>query len=406
MKVVVVGTGPGSASLYTWQVVSEVKEADLVLSSLKRIDTLSAYNDNVKYLGVMDTVEYINSNQEKDEKVVVAASGDTGFYSIATTIRKYVDSTVEVEFCPGISSLTYFMAKIKMGYERAKLISLHGREGNIVPYVCYNETVFTLTGGQIKAHDIIRELKEAGFGNEVTVYVGENLSLENERIVSGNLSGISDFEFSDLCVVVIHNKNYVNPHRVLHDEDFIRGKSPMTKEPIRNLSLSTLEIQPTDVVYDVGAGTGSVTCAMAYKAFNGMVYAIEKKEEAFGLVKKNIEKTGARNIKVIHNDAPNGMEDFPAPDKVFVGGSTGSAGKIIDLCLEKNPNAVFVFNAIALETIGNTMALFEERNMKAEVTCINSSRAEKLGRYNLMKADNPVYIIKGVKIDEQQQSNS
>lgn len=402
MKVVVAGTGPGDASLYTGEVVKAIEDADLVLSSLKRIDTLATYNENVKYLGVMDTVEYINSNKGRDENIVVAASGDTGFYSIASTIRKYVDKDVKVDFCSGISSLTYFMAKIKMGYEQAKLISLHGRAGNIVPHVCYNERVFTLTGGKIKAQDIIRDLKEAGFGPEVKVYVGENLSPENERIVSGNLEEISSYEFSDLAVVVIHNESYVNPYKVLRDEDFIRGKSPMTKEPIRNLSLSSLEIQPTDVVYDVGAGTGSVTCAMAYKAFEGMVYAVEKKEEAFQLVKKNIEKTGARNIKVIHSDAPDGMEDFPAPDKVFVGGSTGSAAKIIDLCLEKNPKAVFVFNAIALETIGNTMALFEERNMKVDVTCINSSRAEKLGRYNLMKADNPVYIIRGVKIDDEQ----
>lgn len=402
MNVVIVGIGPGNPEIFTGQACSAIKDADVVLSSLKRVDGIRELNDNVKILGVMDTVDYINNNKDRDMTVAVAASGDTGFYSIASTIKRRADEGIEISFIPGISSMLYFHAKITESYGDTVLVSLHGNDKSIIPYVCYNQKVFALSGGTVKAHNIVRELVDAGLGDCCQVYIGENLSFDNERIVKGTPEELKDLEFEDLAVVFIRNNNYVNKYKTLKDDDFVRGDSPMTKEAVRNLSLSALEIEPGDKVYDIGAGTGSVTCAMAYKACESFVYAIEKNESAVELVRKNMEETGARNIKVVCGKAPSGMEDFPAPDKVFIGGSTGEMGNIVDLCLEKNPDAVFVANAITLETIAQTIQVFKDRNMDTEVSCVNVSVAHKLGRYNLMKAENPIYIIKGVRKNEEE----
>lgn len=400
MKVYITGVGPGDLDFFTDRAKSIIKSADIVLSSQKRINAVKALNENTQFMGIMDTVEYINKNKDVDGIVCIAASGDTGFYSIASTIAKKIDPEIEYEFVCGIGSLSYLMSKLGKGYENTALVSLHGREKNIVSYVSYNENVFALTGGKIKAKDVASKLCKAGLGSCVKMTVGENLTFDNERIVTGTSEEILKYDFCDLSVIYVHNQNYVNRYKTLKDGDFIRGKSPMTKEAVRNLSVSALEIEPSDVVYDIGAGTGAVTCALAYKAFESTVYAVEKNDFAVELIEENRKKTGAYNIEITHSTAPDGLSDLPACDKVFIGGSTGHMGDIIDVCLSKNPKTVFVVNAITLETISQAVNLFSERNMETEIMCANIAVANKLGRYNLMKAENPVYIIKGMHLDE------
>lgn len=396
MKVIVAGAGPGAITSYTAQALDCVRNADVVLAAARLAEPLKALRPDVKVLGVMDTVDFVNERRDQDLTVCVAASGDTGFYSIASTLKKRLDPSVQLEFVSGIGSLSYFAAKLQMGYEDMKLVSLHGREASIIPYVCYNRSVFALTGGSVKAGDVVNQLIDAGL-TEVTVHIGENLSSGEERILSGSPLELAGQTFCDLAVVIVENKNYVNRYKVLKDGDFIRGKSPMTKEAVRNLSVAALEIEPTDIVYDIGAGTGSVTCAMAYKACESMVYAVEKEDSAVALVRQNMAATGARNIVVRRALAPDGLADFPPADKVFIGGSTCNLKEIMEAVLAANDRAVFVITAVTLETIAQSVDVCRTLGLETEIICVNAAAAQKLGRYHLMKAENPVYIIKGAK---------
>lgn len=396
MKVIIAGAGVGSEKMFTGDFIEVLKGADLVLTSERLLDSLSKINENVEVMGVLDTVKYINERADQNLNVVVAASGDTGFYSIAKTVSRMVDSKIEIEYRAGIGSLAYFASKIQIGYENMKLISLHGKEKSIVPYVNYNQYVFSLSGGTLKAHNIINELCEKGLGR-VTVYVGENLSDETEIIVIGSAEELKDKIFGDLAVLVIENDNFTNSYKSLRDEDFIRGKSPMTKQAIRNLSVAALEIKPQDVVYDIGAGTGSVTCAMALKANESMVYAIEKEQAALELLENNMDKLDIRNITYVSGLAPEGMESFPPADKVFIGGSSGNLRDIVNTVLAKNDKAMFVVTAVSLETLNEAVSLFNDGTYDTEISSVSVANAKKLGRYNLMMGENPVYIIKGVK---------
>lgn len=399
MKVIAAGAGPGAAELYTERMKAVIQSADLVLTAERLAEPLgriAGSADKLQVMGVMDTVAYLNDRADADMTVCVAASGDTGFYSIASTLKKRLRPEIQLEFLCGIGSLSYFAAKLKMSYEDMKLVSLHGRERSIVPYVCYHQKVFALTGGSLRAHDLARQLLDAGL-TEVTMHVGENLSAAEERIVSGKPEELAEMNFDDLSVVVVENENYVDRHRTLKDDDFVRGKSPMTKEAVRNLSLAALAISPSDVVYDIGAGTGSVTCAMALKASESMVYGVEKNPDAVKLVQTNMAKTGARNIVIKEATAPSGLEGFPPADKVFIGGSTGNLKEIMETVLLRNEKAVFVITAVTLETISQATAVCKNLNLETEIICANISTAQKLGRYNLMQAENPVYIIKGSK---------
>lgn len=399
MKVIAAGGGPGALEFYTGAVLEAVKNADVVLTAQRLSEPLVALNKNVQVMGITETVNFLNEHASASMNVCVIASGDTGFYSIASTLSKRLAPEIHLEFLCGIGSLSYFCAKVKCSYENMKLVSLHGRGRSIVPFVCYNRKVFALTGGELKAHTLIRQLVDAGLA-DVTVHVGENLSSDHERIVSGTAAELAELVFDDLSVMIVENPKETNRYAVLKDSDFLRGKSPMTKEAIRNLSVAALEIEPTDVVYDIGAGTGSVTCAMALKASESTVYAVEKNAEAVELVLRNMEKTGAKNICIRQAFAPEGLEEFPPADKVFIGGSTGNLREIMEHILTKNPSAVFVVTAVTLETISQSIDVMKELNMETEITCANISTAQKLGRYHLMKAENPVYIIKGARIIE------
>ncbi len=397
MRVIVAGAGAGSESLFTPRFVQAIKDADIVIAAgrlASSLCTIEGAKDKIREFKVMQTVEYIKEHSEDDLLVCVAATGDTGFYSIASTIYRHVSGMVEIRFLPGISSMAYLCASIGKGYEHMKLISLHGKDGSIIPHVCYNELVFSLTGGSVSVKDILTQLIDAGL-TYVKVNIGENLSLENERITSGIPQELISNEFDDLAVVIIENKNYMNNYRSLKDEEFIRGSVPMTKRAVRDLSVTQLEIKPTDVVYDIGAGTGSVTCALALKASENFVYAIEQKQEGVDLIKQNINALGTYNIKVIKDVAPAGMDEFPAPDKVFIGGSSGNLKEIVNRIINANRKAVILVTAVTLETLTEATAVFDEFKMAKEVSCINVSNAKKLGRYNLMFAENPVYLIKG-----------
>lgn len=399
MKVTVVGAGPGKTEVLTQQGSDAIETADVVLTSEHLVGLVSEIRDGYTILGVMDTLAYIKENHSKDITVCVVASGDTGFYSIASTVRRNAPEDVPVEFICGISSMQYFCALTGHSYEHMKLVSLHGRAGSIVPYVCYNKEVFALTGGDMKAGDVIAELAAFGLGG-VRVWVGEKLSLPGEMIVSGTASELMDRTFGDLAVVILENPHPADPYQVLRDGDFIRGKAPMTKEGVRNLSLASLSVRPTDVVWDIGSGTGAMTCVLAQAARESFVYAIEKEPEAVSLAEQNMEKLGIRNIRLVQGEAPEGTSDFPAPDKVFIGGSSGNLREILTAVLDKNDRAQILVTAVTMETISEAFTLMKELGLQMDVTSVSVANASKLGRYHLMKAENPVYLIKGERTIE------
>lgn len=394
MKIFVIGAGLGKIELLSQNSLNLIKTANLVISTDRLYEKFKELNKNSVCLSLSKIADRIKAESNL-QSIVILASGDVGFYSISKTLKSSL-LDYELEFVNGTSSLQYLSSKMQIPYNNIKTISVHGREKSIIPYVCYNECVFVLTGGKYKAHDVINELISVGLA-DVIVTVGENLSDKTERIITDTPHNLSGLKFDNLCVMIIQNNNYHNANIVLHDSDFIRAKVPMTKEDVRNLSLAKLEIMPTDVVYDIGAGTGSVSIAMAYKANESFVYAIEQKKDAVELIIKNKQKLGAFNLKHINAKAPDGICDLPAPDKVFIGGSSGNLDIILETVLEKNPNVKIIVNAITLETVNEAVTCFEKRNMDTDIICVNISKADKIGRYNMMKAQNPVYIISGKK---------
>ena len=187
------------------------------------------------------------------------------------------------------------------------------------------------------------------------------------------------------------------------DEAFVRGKVPMTKEEVRCIALSKLRLGETSVVYDIGAGTGSVAVEAARMAFRGRVYAVERNPEGFKLIRENQEALRAAGLTVIPGEAPEALEDLPAPDQVFIGGSGGRLSEILAAVLRKNPRVRVVITAISLETVAEAKACMEKiRHREEDVVQVSVSRARKAGNYHLMTGLNPVWIF-SFTCDEEEQ---
>ncbi len=178
------------------------------------------------------------------------------------------------------------------------------------------------------------------------------------------------------------------------DEEFIRGDVPMTKMEVRAVSLAKLKLTRDAVVYDIGAGTGSVSVECANLSDSVKVYAIEKNEDALDLIKKNADRFGLPNIEIIPGEAPDILEALPAPTHVFIGGSSGNMNEIIHSCIEKNPEARFVVNLIMPESLAKLLDCLKLEDVTdPEIVQITVARSKKVGSGHLMQGLNPVWIV-------------
>ena len=169
----------------------------------------------------------------------------------------------------------------------------------------------------------------------------------------------------------------------------------MTKQEVRAAALAKLAVRPEDILWDVGAGTGSVSVELALAAPRGQVYAVECNETACGLIRQNREKFAAFNLTLIEGKAPDALKALPAPDAVFIGGTKGGMAGVVDAVLEKNPSARICISAIALETLSAAVAALTAHGLSAEVAQIAVSRTRPAGRLHLLMANNPVFLITG-----------
>ena len=391
-KVYLVGTGPGDISLLTGRAVELIKKCGRVVATGRLANQMKPLRGDVETCELSRLEEKLLESTE--EEITVLVSGDTGFFSAAKTLGSRLRGRLEIEAVNGLSSLQYLCAKTGSDYEQLEIVSLHGRERCFLGQVSYNPAVFFLTGGRNKAQDICASLSKNGLGF-VSVTAGEKLSLPDERIVTGTAEELSKLEFDDLTVLLVKNKAFADCHAPLKDGDFIRGGVPMTKEEVRWLSTEKMGIRPDDIIYDIGAGTGSVSIEMARRAHAGMVWAIERADEAVGLIAENRKKLGAYNLKIIKGQAPDCLSGLPAPDKVFIGGSGGRLREILEWLLVINPNVRVTANAVSLETLDEAVKTMTEMGMEPEIVSISIAKAKKAGNHHMMLGQNPVFIITG-----------
>ncbi len=407
--VTLVGIGMGTKETLTCEGAEAIAQADVLIGAKRMVEPFVRDGQQVFLSYKPDEICKHISSLSADKKAVVLLSGDVGFYSGATKLLQRLPGNTKV-IC-GISSMIYFCSRLQTVWEDIYPVSIHGRERNLIGLLKERHRLFVLAGSRECVSEICKKLVYYGM-EAVKVSVGERLSYPDEKITVKQAKDLTEYEADGLCVLLLERQESANygleqneaadsiwlkENIVTHgkpDTLFLRDKVPMTKEEIRSISLSKLRLTRDAVVYDIGAGTGSVSVELAQQAVDGRVYAIEKKEEAAALIIKNKQRFAVDNLTVVSGLAPEALKELEAPGYAFVGGSSGNLKEILELLLAKNPQIRVVVNAITLETVSETVQCLKELPFTdTEIISVNVAKSRQAGNYHLMMGQNPVYVI-------------
>ena len=414
-KITLLGCGLGTQSL-TLEALEALRGADLLFGAPRLLEEARSLLGDTRaeffpYYTAREIGEVLNQ-AAPGLAAVVLLSGDSGFFSAGTALSEaFADE--DCRLLPGISCLSGFFARLGLPWQDVAIQSLHGRRGNPVDLLRREKRVFFLLGKDEERKQLLAELCAAGFGS-CPAALGENLGLSldssadilqesegqqpgsRERIQRGKLEELRFAEPGSLAVLTVENPAADARVRTgLPDTAFIRGKVPMTKAEVRALIMSKLALAPDDRAADIGAGTGSVTVEMALAAWKGRIYAIEREPEGLELIRRNLRAFQVGNVEIIDSEAPDKMETLPPMDAAFIGGSGGRLEAIVSVLCRNNPQIRLVLTAITLETLEEARHVLSAHGFAFEITQLSVTRATEMGRYHLLRAENPIFLISG-----------
>ncbi len=410
LEISLVGIGMGNAQTLTMAAHTAIREANVILGAKRMVSPYKNIGKEVEEIYLSkDIIPYVDDiyQNHQTKKIVVLFSGDSGMYSGAARLYAALNEwaadkaeNVKIHIYPGISSISYFASKLAENYSDAAIESWHGKggdeayPGHLVEQIKTHEKVFVLLSEAKDVKQLGLLLKAYGLC-ESQIAVGYQLSYPEENVHYFTVEECISAELPEgLYLARIINPN---PEKQLFcaisDDEYTRAKVPMTKQEIRHLSVAALNLTRNAVVYDIGAGTGSVAIEIAKQDASIRVYAIEKKADAVELIRENADKFACGNLEVVEGLAPEALSDLPNPTHAFIGGSSGNLKEIVALLVEMNPKIRIVMNAVTIETVGEISEVLKNYGgADASLVQIQASRNRQAGNYTLMEAMNPVYI--------------
>jgi precorrin-6B C5,15-methyltransferase / cobalt-precorrin-6B C5,C15-methyltransferase len=335
-----------------------------------------------------------------EHNVCILASGDPLFFGVGGLVGKKLGAE-HVEVIPHPSAMQWAFARVGLKWDDATLISLHGRS---------REGFLTRLRGAAKVAVYTDPTNHpAALAAELlavedtawNAWVCESLGGPGERVRPFTIAALAECtDIGPLNILLLTREgSWKAPPLIpfLHEDAFAKRmpkKGLITKREVRLLSLAALGIRPDSVVWDIGAGSGSVAIEAAMLAPQGRVYAVEVDPEGVEICRDNVRTHRVDNVRVIAGRAPEALAELETPDAVFVGGSKGSMDEIIDVALDRlRPGGRLVVNTITLENSGEAYQAFRRRELVPEVTLLQVSRAEPLARYLRYEAQNPIQIF-------------
>ena len=424
-KVYVIGIGYRPVDKGTRELILS---SDFILASsrlldvFKRYDEFESVREKIKDINNVDeTIAFIGTELSGQQPVVITllASGDPMFCGIGRrAIMEFGRDRITI--IPDLSSIQLAFSKIKMAWDDALLISLHGGpdpkkrrrlpyELNDIPLLLRrHDKIGILTDRENNPSAIARAILEAGAINPhyckgIKIFVCERLGYPDEKITEGTPEDIAGISFSDPNVVIaLNTENSLQPDPDifgLSEKEILHSRGLITKDEIRAVALHKLRLPARGVLWDVGAGSGSISIEAAGLCPGLEIYAIEKDPEQIENIRKNKAAFCRANIKIIEGEAPDVLTALPSPDRVFIGGSSGALGKIIEL-VARTGAGIIVINAATIETLNKATEELDKAGFDVDVAQVSVSRTKNAGVGNYLSALNPIFIIKG-KRDKQ-----
>ena len=394
MKITIAGFGVGGLKNCLPQTLKAIEQSEIVIGSSRLLNDAGV--DDARGISAVKAGDIADIIAKSDaENITVLMGGDSGFFSGTRTLLPLLEG-YDVTVLPGVGSVSQFSAAVQIPWQQWSFCSAHGVECNAAQEVTQNRYTFFLTDGKNSADALCRELKEAGFGMLCT-YVGCDLGYGSEQIFKITVNEAANMVFPPLSVLLIDNPMpYKGVRCGIPDSDFIRGDVPMTKSEVRAVVISKLKLNRDSILFDIGAGTGSVSCEAALLIPQGKVFAIEREPEGIELINENAARMKVFNLECVSGEAPDAIEGLPVPDAAFIGGSGGRLHEICDELIKLNPDVRIVIAAVSLETVAEAARLMELLFPESvETVMMQVSRVKKLGKHSMLMGQNPIYIISG-----------
>jgi precorrin-6Y C5,15-methyltransferase (decarboxylating) len=405
-KIHVLGIGPDGLAGLTIRARELLAAADLVLGSENTLGLLPELRAERVRIGpdLHEAVRLLESNLGR-KHLVVAAGGDPLFYGVARYLCDRLGKE-RFEVLPHVSSMQLAFARVKESWEEAYLTNLatHPLE-DVLDRVRTAETVGLFTSEGEGPPEVARQLLARGI-DYFRAYVCENLGGPDERVTQGELADLQDMEFAPLNVMILKRKpgapdrrrpasrfrRFGNPDDVFAQS---RPKSGLiTQAEVRAVALAQLDIQPGTVVWDVGAGSGSVAIEAAQLSEPGMVYAIEQDAADYHLILANAEMFGVGNLKAVHGTAPAVFQGLPPPGAIFVGGDGREVARILESAyVALRPGGRLVGHVATLEMLSACYLLLKSLAGAVQVLLVNLARGVEQMEALRFESVNPTFLL-------------
>ncbi len=344
-----------------------------------------------------------------NKRIVVLVSGDPLFYGLSRYLCDRLGRD-RFEVVPHVSSMQLAFARVKETWEEAYLTNLdnHPLE-SVLDRIRVADTVGLFTSEAFGPPRVARELLARGI-DYFRAYVCENLGAPDERVTQGELTDIQDLEFAPLNVLILKRKpgrpdqprasgrfrRFGNPDDVFAQSQPKSGL--ITQAEVRAIGLAQLDIQPASVVWDVGAGSGSVAIEAAQLATEGVVYAVEQDVADYHLIVANAQTFGVRNLKAVHGSAPTVFAGLPPPDAIFVGGTGREIANLLEAAYAAlRPGGRMVVNVATLENLNGTYAILKVLARSVQILLASVARGVEQLETLRFEAVNPTFLLSVVK---------
>ena len=342
------------------------------------------------------------------EKTVLLASGDPLYHGIGRALLEAFPRE-ELTFIPHPSSISLAFARIKQTWDDARIVSLHGRPlETILPDLSARRSKIAILTDALNHPGAIADLVDRlGLGDRYEMFVCENLEGLDERVTRWTIDEARGQSFSPLNVTILLRTNSEDndatplPLLGIPDSSLRHGHGPkgmITKREIRLISLAYLELGAHDVLWDVGAGSGSVGLEAARLSPGLKVFAIERDPAAYEMILENIHTFRIVGIRAVRAEAPEAFADLPDPDAIFIGGSGGRFREIAAEAIQRlRPGGRIVVNCVTIVNFLLAWQILDTQNLGAHATSVQLAHSAPLGGLHRFVPENPIFILRATK---------
>jgi precorrin-6Y C5,15-methyltransferase (decarboxylating) len=382
-----------------------IDKADILVGGMRLLNLFKESRARKKVIGKdIDGVVSFVENEGKNKRVVVLASGDPMFYGIG---RRMVDAigAKNTLIYPNISSIAAAFARIKEPWDDVCVISLHGRknESELFKALEENNKIAVFTDPKNNPAWMAARLLENQFFN-FQICVLEALGSKSEKVNWYTLAEAAKKKFADPNMVVLkRSSNAAEDEKRLvlgtPDNWFDHDQGLITKSEVRAITLSKLRLAEDHILWDLGAGSGSVSMEASLIIKMGKIFAVEKNSERIEHIKNNKKRFGIGNLTAIQATVPEDLEKLPRPDRVFIGGGGRQLKPIITAAAQYlQPKGVMVINTVLIPNAEVARATLEKLGFNTEVIQVQINRSRQMPWAERLEALNPVWIISGLRI--------